>query len=157
MERIYLTQSGYERIFEELQDLKKNKRKEIIKRIAEARAQGDLSENAEYDAAREAQAHLEARIAELESKLSQAKIISDKEINTDKVSIGVKVDLKNLDTEAEFSYVILSNEEADFDKGQIGLNSPIAQALLGKQKGDKVDIQVPAGTLHYEILNISLP
>lgn len=157
MDRIYLTQQGYNDLFQELDKLKKHDRKQISKRIEEARAQGDLSENAEYDAAKEAQAQVEKKIAELEMKLSQAEIISEDKINKDKVSIGVKVDLKDLDTGNKFSYTILSNEEADFDKGQIGIQSPIAKSLLGKEAGDKADIQVPRGILHYQILNISLP
>ena len=154
---IYLTQEGYDKLFQELERLKKVKRREISKRIAEARAQGDLSENAEYDAAKEAQAQNEAKIAQLEAKLSQSQIISQDQISLDKVNIGVKVTLKDVGSGEEFSYTILSDEEADFDKDQIGINSPVAQGLLGKAKGDIAEIQAPRGVFKYKILAISLP
>ncbi len=157
MDNIYLTQAGYDKLFEELEHLKKNKRREISKKIEEARAQGDLSENAEYDAAKEEQGRLEARIAELETKLASSRIISPDSVNLDKVSIGTKVDLEDLDSGNKFSYTILSDEEADFDKSQIGVNSPIAQGLLGKEKGQTVSIDVPRGTIRYKIITISLP
>jgi len=155
MDEVYLTNEGYQKLFEELEYLKKVKRKELAKRIEEARQLGDISENAEYDAAKEAQTQLEKRIAELESKLSRAKIISPIEGKPEKVIIGTKVSLKDLNSGEEFYYIILSDEEADFDKNQIGISSPVAQALLGKSKGDIVEIKAPSGILKYKILDIS--
>jgi len=155
--KIYLTQEGYDKLFQELEYLKNVRRKEISQRIGEARLLGDLSENAEYDAAKEEQAQIEKRIAELEEKLAQAEIIKENDINTDKVAIGLKVKLKDLENGDEFSYTLLSNEEADFEKNEIGISSPIAQALLGKSEGEEVEIQVPRGKLHYKIIKISLP
>lgn len=157
MDEVYLTPEGYEKLFQELEQLKKVERKKLAKRIEEARSLGDISENAEYEAAKEAQAQLEKRINELESKLSRVKIINPDELNVNKVRIGVKVSLKDLDTEEEFYYIILSEEEADFEKNQIGINSPVAQALLGKERGEIVEIEVPRGKLRYQILDISLP
>ncbi len=157
MDKVYLTKEGYDKLFQELEYLKKVKRKELSKRIEEARALGDLSENAEYDAAKEAQLNLERKISELENKLSRAVIISSKDINLEKVSIATKVMLKDLESGEEFFYTILSDEEADFEKNEIGISSPVAQALLGKKKDDIVEINVPQGTLKYKILDICLP
>ena len=157
MDDVYLTHEGYEKFIQELEYLKKVKRKEISKRVAEARLMGDLAENAEYDAAKEAQALLEQKIMDLETKLSMAKIISFDQISTDNVRIGVKVYLQDLVTSEEFYYTILSDEEADSEKDQIGINSPVAQALLGKKKGDAFEVKVPRGILRYKILGISLP
>lgn len=157
MENIYLTPQGYDKLFQELEHLKKVKRKELSKRIEEARAMGDLSENAEYDAAKEAQAQLERKIMQLEDKLARAKIINKADVSCDVVNIGVKVLLKDLNTQEEFSYIILSDEEADFDKDQIGINSPVAQGLLGKKKNQSAEINVPRGTVKYKILDIQLP
>lgn len=157
MENIYLTPQGYDKLFQELEHLKKVKRKQLSKRIEEARLMGDLSENAEYDAAKEAQAQLERKIMQLEDKLSRAKIISKDDVSLDVVNIGAKVLLKDLNTQEQFAYTILSDEEADFDKNQIGINSPVAQGLLGKKKNQLVEINVPRGTLKYKILDIQLP
>jgi len=152
-----LTREGYEKLIQELDSLKRVKRRQLSKRISEARSLGDLSENAEYEAAKEAQAQLERKIMDLELKLSKARIISQDQIRTDKVNIGVKVYLEDLDNHEEFHYIILSDEEADFEKDQIGINSPVAQALLGKEKGDAVEVKAPRGMLRYRILDISLP
>ena len=157
MDEIYLTQEGYEKLIHELEYLKRVKRKEISKRVAEARLMGDLSENAEYDAAKDAQALLEKKIMDLEGKLSKARIISESEVTTDAVRIGVKVFLEDLDSGEKLSYTVLSDEEADFEKEQIGINSPVAQALLGKKKKDVVEVKVPRGTLRYRVIDISLP
>ena len=157
MSEIYLTQEGYDKLFQELEDLKKIKRRDISKRIGEARAQGDLSENAEYDAAKEAQAQNEAKVAQLEEKLANSRIITQDQISLDKVNIGVKVTLQDLSTKEEFSYTILSDEEADFDKDQIGINSPVAQGLLGKAKGETAEVHAPRGVFKYKVLDISLP
>ena len=150
-------QEGYNKLYQELEYLRNVKRKEISQRLAEARAMGDLSENAEYDAAKEAQAQTEAKIAELEDKLARAEIIKEEDISLDKVRVGVKVEIADLDKNTEFSYIITSEEEANYEENKIGVNSPVAKALLGRQKGDKVEVKVPAGTLRYLIKNISLP
>ena len=157
MDNIYLSQEGYDKLFQELEHLKKVERRRISKRIGEARAMGDLSENAEYDAAKDAQARLEKKIAQLEDKLARAKILSKDDISLEMVNIGVRVSLEDLETHEKFYYTILSDEEADFDKDEIGISSPVAQALLGKQKNQSVEIQVPRGILKYRILDISLP
>jgi len=157
MDKIYLSQEGYNKLYQELEYLRNVKRKEISQRLAEARAMGDLSENAEYDAAKEAQAQTEAKIAELEDKLARAEIIKEEDISLDKVRVGVKVEIVDLDKNTEFSYIITSEEEANYEENKIGVNSPVAKALLGRQKGDKVEVKVPAGTLRYLIKNISLP
>ncbi len=152
---VFLTQDGFEKLKNELDTLKTVKRREIAKSLEKARAMGDLSENAEYDAAKDAQAHLEKRIAELESKLSRARIIEHENIPTDKVYIGAKVGLKDTDTEEEFQYCLVSASEADYASGKISIESPIGKALLGKKVGDTVEINVPAGVLTYLILSIT--
>lgn len=153
-DRIYLTTDGYNRLKEELHTLVHHTRKEVLEKIAEARAHGDLSENAEYDAAREEQSHTEARIAELENKLASATILDPKQIKTDKVYILTSVRLRNLDNEELIEYTLVSSEEADTDAGKISVRSPVGRALIGKAAGDKVTIVVPKGELHYEIMEI---
>ncbi len=155
--KIYISQQGYEKLFQDLELLRNVKRREISKRIADARALGDISENAEYDAAKEAQVHLEERIKELEDKLARAIILEEKDISLEKVRIGVKVDLQDTENDEELVYIITSDEEANYDENKIGISSPIAQALLGKKKGEKVEIKVPAGILRYRIVSINLP
>ena len=130
-------------------------RREVLEKIAEARGHGDLSENAEYDAAREEQSQTEARIADLENKLASATILDPKQIKTDKVYILTSVKLRNLDGEHEsVEYTLVSSEEADSDLGKISVRSPVGKALIGKSVGEKVEIMVPKGVLHYEILEI---
>jgi len=154
-DRIYLTNDGYNRLKEELYVLVHETRREVLEKIAEERAHGDLSENAEYDAAREEQSHTEARIAELENKLTAATILDPKHIKTDKVYILTSVKLRNLDDPNEIiEYTLVSSEEADTDSGKISVRSPVGRALIGKEPGDKVSIIVPKGELHYEILEI---
>lgn len=157
MGQIYLTQQGYDKLLHEMEYLRNVKRREISKRIEEARAMGDLSENAEYDAAKDAQARVEGRIIELQDKLSRAVIISKSEVNLEKVSIGTKVTLKDLNSGSLLDYTIMSDEEADFSRSEVGISSPIAQGLLGKKESDTVEITVPKGILKYQILKISLP
>jgi len=152
---IFLTQKGYEQLREELDFLKTKKRREIAQTIARARAMGDLSENAEYDAAKEAQGHLEKRIAELEDKLSRARIIENENIPTDKVYIGACVKLQDQDTEEESAYTLVSPAEADYTQNKLSIESPIGKALLGRKAGETVEIQVPAGILKYRIIEIS--
>ncbi len=154
-DRIYLTRDGYNRLKDELYVLVHQTRKEVLEKIAEARSHGDLSENAEYDAAREEQSQTEARIADLENKLSTATILDPKQIKTDKVYILTSVKLKNLQDEKEtVEYTLVSSEEADSDLGKISVRSPVGRSLIGKSVGDKVHITVPKGELHYEVLDI---
>ncbi len=155
MTDVFLTQKGYEQLREELEFLKTTKRREIAQAIAKARAMGDLSENAEYDAAKEAQGHLEKRIAELEDKLSRARIIENENIPTDKVYIGACVKLLDEDTQEESAYTLVSPPEADYTQNKLSIESPIGRALLGRKAGETVEIQVPAGILRYKIIEIS--
>ncbi len=155
-DRVYLTKSGYNKLREELNLLKSDVRKEVLEKIADARSHGDLSENAEYEAAREEQRQLESRIGELENKLTRATILDPKQVRTDKVYILTSVKLKNLIVEEEeiIEYTLVSSEEADTDQGKISVRSPVGRGLLGKAVGEKVQINVPNGELHYEILEI---
>jgi transcription elongation factor GreA len=154
-DRIYLTRDGYNRLKEELHLLTTETRKEVLEKIAEARSHGDLSENAEYDAAREEQSQLEAKIADLENKLASATILDPKQIKTDKVYILTSVKLRNLQVDDEIiEYTLVSSEEADMDLGKISVRSPVGRSLIGKTVGEKVKISVPKGELHYEILDI---
>jgi transcription elongation factor GreA len=155
MNDIFLSQKGFEKLKEELDALKGPRRREISGQIAKARAMGDLSENAEYDAAKDAQAHLEKRIHELEDKLSRARIIENENIASDKVYVGATVCLKDLDTEEELEYVIVSPPEADYAQNKISIESPIGKALMGQAEGVAVKIHVPAGILTYKILKIT--
>ena len=124
--------------------------------IAEARDKGDLSENAEYDAAREAQGLLEMRIAKLEDSLANARVIDESKIDKSKVQILSKVSLLNHNTKKEVAYTIVAEHEANLREGKLAIGTPIAKALLGRKKGDRVDVEVPAGTIHFEILDISI-
>ena len=154
MDETYLTRAGYEKLFKNLDYLKKEKRKQISKAIGEARAHGDIGENAEYDAAKEAQGLNEKRIAELEDKLSRARIIDDEDIPKDRVLIGATVTLKDLDTQEVISYTLVSETESDYANGKISLTSPVGAALLNHREKEIVEIKVPAGILKYEILKI---
>lgn len=151
---IYLTQEGFLKLQEELDRLKTIERPRISKAIGEARLLGDLSENAEYDSAKDAQAHCEARIAELEDKLARVRIIDHENIPKDKVFIGARVTMTDLGTDNEEQYMLVSHEEANYDEGKISIQSPIGKALLGHQAGDIVEIKVPAGVLKYQITKI---
>ncbi len=153
---VYLTHAGYQKLQKELEDLKKDRLK-ISRAIGEARLQGDISENAEYDAAKEAQAHNAARMAEVESKLANVRIIENENIPSDKVFIGAIVSLKDLDTDEELKYMMVSPEESNYDEGKLSILSPIGKALLGHAAGEELSIKVPAGTLRYKILKIKRP
>ncbi|MBN1279612.1 MAG: transcription elongation factor GreA, partial [Chlorobiaceae bacterium] len=147
-DRIYLTRDGYNRLKDELHVLIHQTRKEVLEKIAEARSHGDLSENAEYDAAREQQSQTESRIADLENKLSTATILDPKQVKTDKVYILTSVKLRNLLADDEvIEYTLVSSEEADSDLGKISVRSPVGRSLIGKTVGDKVQITVPKGEL----------
>jgi transcription elongation factor GreA len=152
---IYLTRERLVELEKDLHDLKTNGRKSIAQKISDARGHGDLSENAEYDAAKEEQQHLELRIAKLESTLSHAKIISAEDLPNDKVYILSRVKLRDLKTKEVFEYLLVSHEEANFEMNKISVTSPIGKALLGKMKGETVDITVPAGFLKYQILDVN--
>lgn len=152
---VYLTHEGHEKLRKELGHLQNVKRREISKAIAEARAHGDLSENAEYTYAKEAQALNEKKIAELEDKLSRAKLIDESAMAKDEILIGAKVKLKDLDSEEELEYVLVSEEEADYSSGKISVTSPVGEALIGHKENDTVTIKVPAGTLRYKIIKIT--
>ena len=152
----YFTEEGLKKLKDELHLLKTKGRAEIANQIAEARDKGDLSENAEYDAAKEAQGLHELKISKLEDSISNARVIDESEINTDKVSILSKVKVLNLSFNKEFEYTIVSEEESDLQQGKISVQSPIGKGLLGKKKGEEVSIDVPSGELKFKILNISL-
>lgn len=154
-EEIFLTKEGYEKLTKELHYLKTVRRREISKEIKEAREHGDISENAEYEAAKEKQAFVETRILQLETKLSQARIIDNKRIPKDRVYLGVTVSLRNLESGEELSYTLLGGDEADSSEGKISGHSPMAKGLLGHKAGDRVEIRVPVGIRKYEILRIS--
>ena len=153
--RIKLTREGREKIVSELEVLKGEKRRQIAKDLAAARAMGDLSENAEYDAAKESQAMNERKIAELEGVLIRAEIINDDAMPKDEALLGATVRVKDEASGEEFDYVLVSEEESDFENNKISSSSPVGSALLGHKVGDKVEIQVPVGTLRYEIVGIS--
>jgi transcription elongation factor GreA len=152
---IYLTREGYKKIKEEHEYLTNTKRREISHAIGIARAHGDLKENAEYHAAKEEQAHIERRIAQLANHLSHVRIIEDEKIPNDKVYIGSVVSLLDVNSDEEIQYTLLSEEEADISQNRISTTSPIGRGLLGREVGDLVTIRVPSGVREYEILDIS--
>jgi len=156
MDRVLLTAAGAERLRAELKKLKSEDRPNVIKAIAEARAHGDLSENAEYSAAREQQGFIEGRISELEAQLGGAEVIDPASLNANgKVIFGSTLTLYDSDENSEVSYQIVGDLEADIDRGQISISSPIARALIGKSEGDEVEVKTPGGVRHYEILTVS--
>ncbi|NLZ73220.1 MAG: transcription elongation factor GreA [Bacteroidales bacterium] len=152
----YMSEEGYNKLLEELKELESVKRPEISRQIAEARDKGDLSENAEYDAAKEAQGMLEMKINQLKQTIAQARIIDESKLNTDSVQMLTKVKLKNIKNGKTMTYTIVSESEANLKEGKIAVKTPIAQGLLGKKVGDVVEIQVPQGKINLEILNISI-
>ena len=151
---VYLTPERLREIKAEVKVLKTTGRKEMANTIAEARAFGDLSENAEYDAAKDAQGLLELKISKMENLLSRAQIIDASNLPNDEVHILSKVKVKNLNNQKEFEYLLVSPEEADLQKGKIALTSPVGSALMGSKLGEIVNAQVPAGTIKFEILSI---
>ncbi|MCQ2235153.1 MAG: transcription elongation factor GreA [Paludibacteraceae bacterium] len=153
----YMSQEGLNKLVEEVRHLESVERPSIVQAIAEARDKGDLSENAEYESAKEAQSLLETRIAILKEKIASAIVIDESKLSTDKVQIMTKVEIKNTKNGAKMSYAIVSESEANLKEGKISIKTPIAQALLGKKVGDVVEVQVPAGKIPFEIINISLP
>ena len=152
----YYTQEGLDKLKEELHYLKTKERSSIAKQIAEAREKGDLSENAEYDAAREAQGLLELKISKLEEIVANARLIDDSQLDTSKVMILTKVKIKNLNNKQMMQYTIVAENEANLKEGKISIDSPIGKGLLGKKVGEKVEIQAPAGKIPFEIIEISI-
>lgn len=155
MERVPMTAGGYRALEEELKKLKYEERPDVIKAIAEAREHGDLSENAEYHAAREKQSFIEGRIQELEVVISQAEVIDVATLSGDKVMFGAKVALVDEESEEEFTYQIVGEYEADLESGKISLTAPIAKALIGKTQGDSIEVRTPKGERYYEILAVT--
>lgn len=154
MERVPMTRQGYEALRETLAYLKGEKRQQIVRAIEEARAHGDLSENAEYHAAKEDQGLNEGRIAALEDKIARAHVIDPASINSEKVVFGATVDLIDLDEGTEVTYQVVGVDEADIEQGKISITSPIARALIGKEEGDTVVVQAPGGEREYEVQEI---
>jgi len=154
MRKNYLSSEGYEKLEKKLKDLKTRGRREVAEDISEARAKGDLSENAEYDAAKEAQGMLEKRIAELEDTLARASIIDEKNIDPTKAYLLSTVTIFNHKVQKEMTYTLVNQEEADFKAGKISIDSPIGKALLGREVGDVIDVKVPAGKMKLEIRQI---
>ncbi len=154
---VYLTRAGFQKLQQQLEALKTTERQKIAKAIGEARAQGDISENAEYDAAKDAQAHNESRIAELEGKLTNVRIIENEKIPSDKIYIGAIVTLEDLDNDETLEYMLVSPEEASYEENKISIFSPIGKGLLGHKAGETLEIKVPAGTLKYKVKKIKRP
>ena len=153
---VYLTEAGLQKLKDELDHLRSVERPAISAAIAEARDKGDLSENAEYDAAKEAQGMLEMRIAKLEDTVANARVIDESRIDTNTVQILNRVKMKNMTTCKIVEYTLVSENEANLKEGKLAIGTPIAQALLGKKKGEEVDVKVPSGMLRLEILDISI-
>lgn len=150
-----MTREGYDKLVKDLETLKTTKRREIAVDIAKARAFGDLKENAEYDAAKNSQAMNERKISSIQEKLVLVQIIDETKISKDQIFIGAKVLLKDLKNQDEFTYSIVTQDEANFDEGKISVTSPIAKGLLGLKVGDTAEIKIPAGVLKYKVLKIS--
>jgi len=154
-DKVPMTAQGYQRLEEELKHLKNVERHAIIKAIAEAREHGDLSENAEYHAARERQSFVEGRIQDLEDKVGRAEVIDVSKLTGNAVKFGATVTLVDEDTEEEVTYQIVGDEESDIKGGFLSISSPLARALIGKEKGESVEVNTPKGTKSYEILKVA--
>ncbi|MEK1888168.1 MAG: transcription elongation factor GreA [Phyllobacterium sp.] len=152
MEKVPMTQAGFDKLKEELRWRQQEERPRIIQAIAEARAHGDLSENAEYHAAKEAQSHNEGRVGELEDYTARAEIIDISKLSGDKIKFGATIHLVDEDTEEERTYQIVGDQEADPKAGRISVSSPIARALIGKSEGETIEVNAPGGARSYEIL-----
>ena len=155
IQKIPMTQKGFNRLEEEIKHLKSVERPAIIEAIAEARSHGDLSENAEYHAAREKQSCIEGRISELEDKISRADVIDTTKIACNVIKFGAHVKVVDEDTDAEQTFQIVGEYEADIEKGMLALTAPLPRALIGKQKGDSVEVTTPKGTKAYEVLEVA--
>jgi transcription elongation factor GreA len=153
-EKAILTQQGYDKLYEELNFLKTKKRREVADQLEKARAHGDLSENADWETAKEAKHQLEIRIGQLEARLSNAKIVNKEDIAQDKAYLTAKVKVKNLNSGDTFDYTLVSQDEANFDEGKISVTSPIGRGILGKSLNEEFEVQVPAGKLKLKIMEI---
>lgn len=151
----YFTEEGLKKLQDELAQLKNVERPSISRQIAEARDKGDLSENAEYDAAKDAQGLLELKISKLEDLMSTARVLDESKIDTSKVSVLSKVRIKNTSNKTEMTYTLVTENEADLKSGKISVTSPIGKGLLGRKPGEVVDIEVPSGIIKFEIIEIS--
>lgn len=154
MQRIPMTAQGHKALEEELKHLKTIARPEVIQAIAEAREHGDLSENAEYHAAKESQSHIEGRIIELDSKLARAQVIDTAKLSGDNVKFGATVTVIDEDTEEEATYKIVGEDEANIAEGKLSLSAPLARAMIGKEEGDVAEVSAPGGAKTYEILDV---
>ncbi len=152
----YMTADGYRKLMEELNELERVQRPAISKQIAEARDKGDLSENAEYDAAKEAQGLLEMKISQLKETIATARMIDESKISTDEVQILNKVKIKNVKTGQIMTYMIVSESEANLKEGKLSVTTPIAKGLLGKKVGEKSEVRVPSGLMEFEVMEISI-
>ena len=152
----YMTAEGYKKLVDELNELESVQRPAISKQIAEARDKGDLSENAEYDAAKEAQGLLEMKIAQMKETISSARMIDESRITTNEVQILTRVKIRNLKNNMEMIYLLVSESEANFKEGKLSVETPIAKSLLGKKVGEIAKAKTPAGEVEFEVLNISL-
>ena len=153
---IYLSREGMEKLKDELNNLKSIERPKIINQIAEARDKGDLSENAEYDAAKEAQGLLEARLARLENELSKSRVLDEKNIDVSTAKLLTTVKIENIQSKQKMSYTLVSESEADLKNKKISISSPIGRGLMGKKVGEIVDISVPSGVIKFKILDITI-
>ncbi len=154
MERVPMTPDGYSKLKDELDRLLKVERPQNIKDIATARAHGDLSENAEYHAAKEKQSFLEGRIQELQTKIAKAEVIDPSKLNTKKVVFGARVKVFDLETDEEKEFILVGADEADIKEGKISITSPVGKALIGREVGDEVTIKAPSRTIEYEVMDI---
>lgn len=152
----YMTQEGYKRLLEEINQLESVQRPAISRQIAEARDKGDLSENAEYDAAKEAQGLLEMKIAKMKDTLANSRVIDESSLNTDSVQILNKVKIKNQNNGQVMTYMLVSESEANLKEGKLSVSTPIGQGLMGKKVGDTVQVKVPSGIIPFEIVDISI-
>ncbi len=156
MAAVYLTEEGYKKLMDELNRLEGVERPEISRQIAEARDKGDLSENAEYDAAKEAQGLLEMKISQLKTTIANARLIDESKLNTDSVQILTKVKIRNTKTKQEMTYMIVSESEANLKEKKLSITTPIAKGLLGKKVGDIAEVTAPNGKMEFEIIDISI-
>ena len=150
-----LTYQGLQKLEDELQNLKVVRRKEVAQKIKEAREQGDLSENAEYDAAKDEQRDIEARIEQIEKILKNAEVVVEEEVDLDKINIGCQVKILDMEFDEELEYKIVGSTEADPDEGRLSDESPLGKSLMGKAEGEMIDVDAPAGVIQYKILKIS--
>ena len=155
VEKVPVTTKGYDALNEELKDLKSVQRPEIIRAIAEAREHGDLSENAEYHAARERQSFIEGRVKELEGIISRADVIDPAKLSGDNIKFGATVALVDEDTDEEKTFQIVGEPEADIETGKLNMKSPLARALIGKEEGDSIEVMTPGGGKSYEVLSVA--